>query len=227
MSAPCCDSCYDEAFDTRTAQSELRWYRSKGPRGHARRLAETLAAGGAAGLTVLDIGAGVGAVHHLLLDAGAASAVDVDASRPYLDAARSEAVRRGFAERVTFEHGDLTRMAERVAPADLVALDRVVCCHPDVVRLVSAAAARTRRRLGIVMPRETPWVRAGIALENLWERIRRSGYRAYVHPLAAVEAAATRAGLARYARQGLGPFWLLLAYERPGPLFPRVTAPRS
>lgn len=213
MSAPCCDTCYDDAFDARKAESELARYRRSGAPDHARRLADALAIGGAGGLTVLDIGAGVGAVHHLLLEAGASSAVDVDASRPYLAAARSEAERRGLADRVTFEHGDLTRIAERVAPADLVALDRVVCCHPDGVGIVRAAAARTRRRLGIVMPRETR-VRAGIAIENLLERIRRSAYRAYVHPAAAVDAAAVGAGLTPSPRQGLGLFWQLLAYER-------------
>jgi len=214
VSAPCCDSCYDDAFDAPKAESELAKYRRDGASARARRLADALAAGDAAGLTVLDIGAGVGAVHHLLLEAGACSAVDVDASGPYLSAARAEAERRGLADRVTFEHGDLTRIADRIEPADLVALDRVICCHPDGVGIVRAAAARTRRRLGIVMPRETRLVRAGIAIENLLERLRRSAYRAYVHPAAAVDAAAVGAGLTPSPRQGLGLFWQLLAYER-------------
>jgi len=214
MSVPCCDSCYDDAFDARKAESELAKYRRDGASDRALRLADALAGGDATGLTVLDIGAGVGAVHHLLLEAGATSAVDVDASRPYLSAARSEAERRGFADRVTFEHGDFTRIAERVGPADLVALDRVICCHPDGVGIVRAAAVRTRRRLGIVMPRETRLVRAGIAFENFLERLRRRAYRAYVHPAAAVDAAAVGAGLTPRPRQGLGLFWQLLAYER-------------
>ena len=214
MSAPCCETCYDDAFDARKAQAELARYRRGGAPDHARRLADALSDGAATGLTVLDIGAGVGAVHHLLLAAGATSAVDVDASRPYLSAARSEAERRGFAGRVTFEHGDFTRIAERIQPADLVALDRVVCCHPDGVGIVRAAAARTRRRLGIVLPRETRLVRAGIAAENFLERLRRSAYRAYVHEAAAVDAAAVDAGLTPSPRQLLGPFWQLLAYER-------------
>ena len=214
MSAPCCDTCYDDAFDARKAQVELARYRRSGAPDHARRLADALADSDATGLTVLDIGAGVGAVHHLLLAAGATSAVDVDASRPYLAAARSEAERRGFADRVTFEHGDFTRIAERIEPADLVALDRVVCCHPDGVGIVRAAAARTRRRLGIVMPRETRLVRAGIAIENLVERLRRREYRAYVHQAAAIDAAAVAFGLTPSPRQRLGLFWQLLAYER-------------
>jgi magnesium-protoporphyrin O-methyltransferase len=211
---PRCECCYDDAFDIDKAESELRRYRRSGAPDHTRRLAEALAAGGAGGLSVLDIGAGVGAVHHLLLVAGASSAVDVDASRPYLDAARSEALRRGFADRVTFEYGDFTRISPDVGPADLVALDRVVCCHPDGVGIVRAAAERTRRRLGIVMPRETRLVRWGIAVENVFERLRRSSYRAYVHSADAVEAAAVDAGLTPSPRRQLSLFWQLLMFER-------------
>ncbi|MGZ8690915.1 MAG: class I SAM-dependent methyltransferase, partial [Aeromicrobium sp.] len=46
--------------------------------------------------TVLDIGGGVGAVHHELLHSGAATAVDVDASRAYIAVAREEAERQGL-----------------------------------------------------------------------------------------------------------------------------------
>ena len=213
---PRCECCYDDAFDVSKAESELKRYRRSGAPDHTRRLAEALSAGGASGLTVLDIGAGVGAVHHLLLVAGASSAVDVDASRPYLDAARAEAARRGFADRVTFAHGDFTRLSADIGPADLVALDRVVCCHPDGVGIVRAAAERTRRRLGIVMPRETRLVRWGIAVENASEWLRRSAYRAYVHPAAAIDAVAVEAGLTPKPHRRLGLFWQLLTYERAG-----------
>ena len=47
------------------------------------------------GATLLDIGGGVGAIRHELLAAGATSVTSVDASGPYLDAARSESKRRG------------------------------------------------------------------------------------------------------------------------------------
>ena len=211
---PRCDCCYDEAFDVRKAEIELKRYRRSGAPDHTRVLAAALAAGDAGGLTVLDVGAGVGAVHHLLLEAGASSAVDVDASRPYLDAARSEAARRGFADRVTFEHGDFTQVSADIGPADLVALDRVVCCHPDGSGIVRAAAERTRRRLGIVMPREIRLVRWGIAALNVTEWLRRSAYRAYVHSADVLDEAAVNAGLRPNPRRRLSLFWQLLTYER-------------
>ena len=119
-----------------------------GPDDWTTRLIDELAAGGVDGMTVLDIGAGVGAVHHALLVAGARSAVDVDASGPYLDVARGEAERRGLGDRVTYRKGDAVALAPELDDADLVALDRVVCCYGDMPGLVGAAAGRTRRRLG-------------------------------------------------------------------------------
>src|SRR5512142_1909286 len=97
----CCnEDVYDDTFDARRAESQLRDYRRKGPNGWTARLIDELRAGGVEGLTVLEIGAGVGIVHHELLAAGASAAVDVDASGPYIAAARAEAARLGIADRV-------------------------------------------------------------------------------------------------------------------------------
>ncbi|MBA2255010.1 MAG: methyltransferase domain-containing protein, partial [Chloroflexi bacterium] len=109
-----------------------------------------LAAGGVDGLTVLDIGGGVGAVHHELLRAGAAAAVDVDASRAYISVARSEAKRQGHGARVRYVAADFVAVADELEPADLVALDRVICCYSDMAALVGRSAALARRRYGVV-----------------------------------------------------------------------------
>jgi magnesium-protoporphyrin O-methyltransferase len=214
MADPRCSCCYDDAFDRRHAAEKLREYRRKGPGRTSRALADALGRGNAAGRTVLDIGAGVGAVHQLLLEQGAASATDVDASRPYLDAAREEAERRGLADRVAFRHGDFVGLAPEIEPADLVALDRVVCCYADVDALVGRAAERTRRRLGVVMPPDGRAARAVIALMNTWEWLTRSSFRMHAHPHAQVVAAARRAGLEPAGTSALG-IWRLLVFERP------------
>src|SRR5437899_512343 len=99
MSGAGCPCCYDVEFDERIARRDLAAYRRHGPGRTTRVLATGLLGSEGrsdpevAGLTVLDIGAGIGGLHRLLLDAGAAAAVDVDASAPYLAAARSEAER--------------------------------------------------------------------------------------------------------------------------------------
>jgi SAM-dependent methyltransferase len=214
MPADRCSSCYDDAFDEESARTALRRLRRDGPRRSTTALADALGERGVDGLTVLDIGAGIGVVHLLLLERGASSATDVDASRPYLEAAREEARRRGLEDRVTFIHGDVVGVAAEVPPADLVALDRVVCCYGDVDALVSTAAHRTKRRLGIVLPPDGPLATVAVGLANAWEWLTRSKFRLYAHPHARVVAAARAAGLEPRGTAAVG-LWRLLVFERP------------
>ncbi len=185
-----------------------------GPGRTSRAIADALARPSVEGLTVLDIGAGVGAVHQLLLERGAASATDVDASGPYLAAAREEAGNRGLTDRVSFRHGDIVALAPEIAPADLVSLDRVVCCYPDVDALIGRAAERTRRRLAITLPPDLWIARAVIRVLNVWEWATRSEFRVFAHPHERVVAAARAAGLAPVGSSRVG-FWRLLVFERP------------
>lgn len=210
----CCDpAVYDDQFDARRAEDRLREYRRNGPNGWTSRLVAGLATGGVDGLTVLDIGAGVGAVHHTLLAAGAASAVDVDASGPYIAASRTEAERRGLADRVTYLKGDAVALAPDLAEADLVALDRVVCCYPHMEALVRVAADRTRRRLGMVLPRDDAWIRAGVDVSNRWSAFRGNPFRVHAHRTADVLAVAMAGGLVPLASHR-GRFWQTMILER-------------
>jgi SAM-dependent methyltransferase len=213
----CCssdDSPFDREFDARHAADRLRDYRRNGAPRLTRALIDALASGGVAGQTVLDVGAGVGAVHHDLLRSGALSAVDVDASRAYLSAARDEAERQGHLDRVRYVAGDFVAVADEIEPADLVALDRVICCYPDMAALVGRSAALARRRYGLVYPRDTWFGRLGIKLINVRLRVVHSPFRAYVHRSADVEAILAGLGLVkRVHRTTL--IWQLALYERP------------
>src|SRR5438477_2731924 len=191
-SRPCC---YDDEFDDGVARRDLAEYLRRGPGGTTRALASALADPTAAGLTVLDIGGGVGGLHRLLLEAGAASAVDADASGPYLAAARREAERLGFDAHVTFVHGDVVALASTVEPADLVGLDRVVCCYPNVEALVGTAARLTRRRLAIAVPPDGRLARLAIGTINVWQRIIRSDLRMHAHDHRRIVQAAEAEGL--------------------------------
>jgi SAM-dependent methyltransferase len=207
--------CYDESFDERHAAQRLDEYRSRGARGSTRRLIAALSVGGTAGSTVLDIGGGVGAVHLGLLQAGAASAIDVDASGPLLAAAREEAARLGLADRVDHRKGDFVALAPDVPDVDLVALDKVICCYVDGASLLAAAGARARRRLGLVAPRDAWWVRVAGRILNGWQRLRRDPYRFYVHPAGEIAVTLRAAGLER-VHLDAGWFWQLEVHERPG-----------
>src|SRR5688500_17373791 len=140
----CCAKGYDEMFDDAQATKDLKSFRHDGPEPTTRALLNLLRAQNVTGATLLDIGGGVGAIHHELIDAGVHRAVHVDASAAYIQVARQEAERRGHADRVEFHHGDFVDLAERVPLADVVTLDRVICCYPDMPALVEASATRAR-----------------------------------------------------------------------------------
>ena len=125
-----------------------------------RELIDVVRREGVEGARLLDIGAGVGAVHVALLEAGAATAIDVDASRDYLAAARTEAERRGLGDRIEYRYGDVVELAPDLPPADIVTLDSVVCCYRDLEALLAAATRSRPRLLGLTYPRDVWWMRA-------------------------------------------------------------------
>ena len=191
----CSHECFESTFDERHAAKQLKSYRRNGPNKTTRMLLDELRGGGTRDASVLDVGAGIGVVHHELLAGGARSAVHVDAAMPHMRIAREEAARRGHAERVTFVHGVFVALADGISPADIVALDRVICCYPDMERLVATSASKARRLYGAVFPRERWFIKVMLVIENFARRVRGNPFRAYVHPTRAIDAAVQRQGL--------------------------------
>jgi magnesium-protoporphyrin O-methyltransferase len=209
----CCDQDFERLFDEREAEHDLTDWRRHGLPAPTAELIEVLRADGIAGAAVLDIGAGVGMVHLELLAAGAASAVDVDASTAYLAAAKGEAERRGLAERVEYRYGDVVELARTLPPADVVALDRVICCYPDLEALLGAATSTRPRLIGLVHPTDSGWIRASMALFNALGRLLRRHHSFYVHRRSEMDRILHEAGFAERHRGG-GRFWKVTVYVR-------------
>ena len=131
-------------FDGKEADKDFAAYRKKGPVKTTRMLIDALKADGVQGSTLLDIGGGVGAIQHELLKAGAASAVSIEAATAYMEAARDEADRQGVADRLVQRHGNFVAMAQELEEADIVTLDRVVCCYDDMEGLVGLSLEKAR-----------------------------------------------------------------------------------
>jgi magnesium-protoporphyrin O-methyltransferase len=215
MGDTCCTTDYDRVFDLESARQELRDYLEHGPDQTTQRLLEALVVRGVDGATVLEIGAGVGDVQLELLAAGASRSTDVDASEPYIAVAREEVERRGLAERVRFVHGDFVARAPEVDPADVVILNRVVCCYPDMTALVRESSARAQRLYGLVLPVNRWWVRLIVAFDNLRHKWQRSTFRVFVHPFRSVDRLVRDAGFEpRYEHTGW--MWRTVVYERTG-----------
>jgi len=191
----------EDQFGPDLAARELRRFRRRGPNRSTQILIDGLRAAGITGASVLDIGGGVGAIHHTLLDAGATTAFHVDVSGDYIKAARDEAIERGHTDRVLFLHGDFVERASGIPVADVATLDRVICCYPDMEALVGHAADKARRLFGAVYPPDAWWIRLSVRAINVLMRLRRSAFRAYAHSPAAIEAVLQGHGFERIERK--------------------------
>ena len=223
-------------FNEREAITKLQAYRKDGPpkattilieamKGALAKAAVRRDGGEAAklergtdGLTLLDIGGGVGAIEHELLrasadGAGVERAIDVEASKAYMEAAQEEAERQGHADRVTYYHANFVDIAHQISPCTIVTLDRVICCYPDMQALVGQSVAKAAMLYGLVYPRDTWWRRAATFAENLHMRIVGNPFRAYVHRTRAVHRLVLGDGLHQifYKKSGL---WQVVIYAR-------------
>jgi magnesium-protoporphyrin O-methyltransferase len=194
--APCSCGC-PNTFSSREAESDLKRYRERGPDGTTQALIDAIVAQGVEGATIIDIGAGVGAIQLALLDAGAVRATSVDATEAYVAVAREEAERRGYRDQVDARFGLFESVAAEIEPADVVTLDRVVCCDPDLPGLLTRVSERARRMVGLVYPRETWWNRVAARVMAAWAWVTRDPTRWHLHATADVDRILRAAGFER------------------------------
>jgi len=209
--AGCCEPrAYQRLFSAKQARHDARRYRKRGLGGTSRDLFEL--AGDVNGATVLDVGGGVGAIELELLAAGAERATNVELSGEYEEEAAQLLAERGLGDRVERRVADF--VTDPVEPHDVVVMHRVVCCYPDVDRLVGTAAERARRRLLLTYPQERAWTRLAVRVINLGFRLSGSSFRTYVHPVARMTAAAAAHGLALGERRRHGLMWESSAFVK-------------
>ena len=203
-------------FTSREAENDLRRYRKEGATGATKALIDALKAEGVDGARVLDIGGGVGAITLDLLEAGASIAESVDATEAYVVAAREEAARRGLAERTSWKVGDFVSLAPVVVPADVVTLDKVICCYPDLRALLGSAAQHSTRLVGLIYPRERWWNWIGARVIDFWGFVTRNPLPWFQHSNADVDAVMRDAGFERHD-VGRTLIWQVVLFTRTRP----------
>ena len=129
----CCNQycAAEKQFDSKVAERDLQRYRRGGPDAVTRLMLAELRRWPLEGEDLMDIGSGIGVIGAELAGTGLASATLVEASPAYLDVARAEIELRYESRPTRFLHGDFATIADTVTDADVVTLDRVVCCYPD------------------------------------------------------------------------------------------------
>lgn len=205
--------CAENEFDDRHAEHEVRDYLDRGPHRTTAILLDWLTKHDLAGSSLLDIGGGVGTIAIELLEVGVEWAILVEASNASLRAARSLAEREGVAGRVEARYGDFLDLEALLEPAEIVTLDRVICCYPYGSELVRHSARHATRWYGVVVPRRRWFIRIGIWLINAFLWIRGSAFRTYLHDPNMIDAILDSEGFALdFSYQG--PFWRTALYRK-------------
>jgi magnesium-protoporphyrin O-methyltransferase len=192
-------------------------FASKGLEPSQKQLMKGLMSSGFSDASLLDIGCGTGYLHQRLLQAGAKRAVGVDLSTEMVKEARAQAREQGLAERTDYLEGDFVELADLLAPADIVILDKVICCYPDANALVQRSARMAARVYAFTVPRDRWTVRLTLFAARVFLALIRCGFRSYVHDFAAIDRWLTHLGFARVFEDRTFA-WLTCVYaRRPAP----------
>lgn len=210
----CCDPVpYQSLFDDKEARRRLKRYRRSGLDSTAAGMAGYLKQRGVAGRSILEVGGGLGDFQVELLNSGAARAVNVELSDGYEAAASELMEEEGLSERIERRLGDFVAHQDLVSGADVVILNRVICCYPFMDRMVDAALAKTGWLLALAVPRDRAVARLMVKMSNAFNRIRNCDFQAYVHSVDEVEERAGGDGMTRvYSERGL--VWQGMVFER-------------
>jgi magnesium-protoporphyrin O-methyltransferase len=205
----------EEMFKPRFARRTLRRYLRRGLDKIERGMVASVSSEELAGARVLEIGGGIGTIQAELLSSGASQGEIVELVSAYEPYARELAREKGIEGRSTFRVADLLDRPDTSAAADIVVLNRVVCCSPDGVRLAGAAARLANRMLVLSYPRDRFLNRLFVGAMNRSLRMMGRTFRSFVHRPGALHAAAQAEGL-RIAARGRGIVWEFAALRRPG-----------
>ncbi len=213
MSECCSPKGYRWVFSERSARAEAKRYRRKGLDSTSRRIVDFLVAQGVEDRTVLEVGGGIGAIQIELLKAGASRATSVELTPTYEEEAKGLLEEAGLADRVDRKLMDFAQEAGKVAPADVVIMNRVICCYPDMPRLAGAAAGHARQVLVMSYPRYTWWTRIGLGTSNVMLRLLRREFHIFVHRPDQIIATSRAQGLEPVLDQS-GVLWTVAGLRR-------------
>src|SRR3954447_10971585 len=201
----CCNTkgC-DDFFDQRFARRMANRYRRRGLDRTARRMVAFLDERGLEGAPVLAVGGGVGDIQLEPLKRGATRTLNLELSASYDEEARRLLREAGFEGRVERRLTDIAAQPGEVGPADVVVLNRVVCCYRDYEQLLAAVADHARRLVVFSYPPRNPASRLVVAAQGLVFRLLRNEFRPFAHPPGALLAVLDAGGLRRtFAHHGL------------------------
>lgn len=206
-------------FDGWAAGNAKRARRKEIAAGITRDLLKALGPSRLEGRTVLDLGCGTGDLALATLARGATRATGIDLGPGAIEDAQALARDRLVEDRSTFTVGDAAKV--RLDPHDVVVLNRVLCCYPDIDALLESSLSVATSVYAFTAPPSAglsgTFARAETRLANLWFRVREKkfrGFRVHVHDLKAVDRRVRDAGFRPIVEGRRRLVWHLAIYER-------------
>ena len=179
----CCNHCMDaeKIFNEKTALRDVKRYHKKGLRKSTRLMLEPIRNDDLGNMTLLDIGGGIGSISFELFEMGIRKSTHVDASTGYLKIAKKQAEERNLNRQIEFRFGDFVELSSDLESADIVTLDRVICCYPDREKMIENAALKAKKYIGLVYPRDRWGANLAITIGNIWFKMQGSDFRTFIH----------------------------------------------
>ena len=209
----CCSTQYSKKFDDKNARQEINDYRLGTIKKNSRPLINILSNLDLSGLTLLDIGGGIGVISFELLKLGISHSTHIELSDSYCKIFQEESLKRGVNKKITSLQGDYTNLHNEVGPADLVCLDKVICCYANFADLVVASSKNAKRFYAYVIPRDTWWVKLAEGFSTFFKILVNDSFRSFIHPQHEIERLVLSNGFTK-RNELKNREWLTVVYER-------------
>ena len=210
----CCNNfAIEKQFDKARVANKVNRYHFKGIGKESKILVNALKSLGVDGCSLLDIGAGLGSIGIELLESGLASVENVEASSSFLETAKSESKKRNLIDKTKFTYGDFVEIANGISAADIVTLDKVICCYDELKPLIKLSCEKTMKYYGVIYPRDTWLVKVVIGFENVMRKIKGNTFRVFVYSTEEVDSLIKEYGLRKVFYKAMM-VWQIVIYSR-------------
>lgn len=168
-------------FFTRWSKKYAKQYKKRGLAKEQRFLLEGIKKEPIQSRTILDIGCGVGALHHVLLREGAARSIGVDIADGMVRQAEQFSREFNLQDRTEYRTGDFVRLADSIGESDVTMLDKVVCCYENLEGLLETSTKKTRHILALTHPRENLLLKVVFQTQIALAKLFRWKFRPFWH----------------------------------------------
>jgi magnesium-protoporphyrin O-methyltransferase len=141
-----------DKFFTKQSERYMKQFRKKGLAKEQQLLLEGISALGLEEKTILEIGCGVGGLHLTMVKQGASFATGIDISEGMLNGAKRLSRELGLEHNTNYLLGDVVQMNGIVPDADIVVLDKVVCCYENILDLLEKSSVKSKQVYAFTYP---------------------------------------------------------------------------